>query len=287
MSAAVLPSLALTIVVAMLATAVPATASETVTFQGAPIEPTAFQKRRAQARGEVLAAKPGITLTARLSKPTGAGPHPAVLLLASADGVQASHRAWAEALAGWGYVALVIESLKSRDGAAGRDGHSVDVEGDAYDAFAFLAGLDYVDRRRIGLLGFSLGATRLFPIMASPSARRPEAVRFSAGVGLYPECGAGLRFDAPILLLAGDSDPLISLGACQRLAANAADLGNDLRLEVYAGATHFFDDPKYDKTVARPGTAPLPPFYGKSSYDATAHAKALAQTRAFFDRHLK
>lgn len=264
-----------------------AKANEVVTFQGAPIQPTEFQQRRAKAKGEVLAPKPGITLTAHLSKPDGAGPHPAVLLLASADGVQASHLAWAEALADWGYVGLVIESLKSRGFAQGRDGHSVDVEGDAYDAFAYLAGLGFVDGKRIGLLGFSLGATRLFPIMASPSSRRPDGVAFAAGVGLYPECGAGLRFDAPILLLAGDSDPLISLGACRRLATDAVDLGNDLRLEVHAGAAHFFDDPRYDKTVAHAGTAPLPPLYEKSAYDAAAHARALDQTRAFFDRHLQ
>ena len=264
-----------------------AAASETVTFEGAAVEPTAFQKRRAQAKGEVLAARPGVTLTARLSKPAGAGPHPAVVVLASAGGADSSHQDWAAALAEWGYVALLVESLKSRDGAQGRDGYFVDVEGDAYDAFRYLADLAFVDRRRIGLLGFSLGATRLFPILASPPTRRPEGVRFSAGVGLYPECGAGQRFDAPILLLAGDSDPMISLGACQRLAEEAIALGNDLRLEVLAGATHFFDNPTYDKAVARPGTAPLPPLYGKSAYDPAAHGKALAQTRAFFDLHLR
>jgi poly(3-hydroxybutyrate) depolymerase len=48
---------------------------------------------------------------AELWRPAGADPFPAVLVLHGCGGVEDNDRTWASRLAGWGYMALVVDSF--------------------------------------------------------------------------------------------------------------------------------------------------------------------------------
>ncbi len=115
--------------------------------------------------GNVLGG--ALTLTGRLKKPEGDGPFPAIVLLHGCGGIQANrdHR-WAERLAGWGYVTLQADSFRPRGLSnvctySGRD--STDIlqkrVTDAYDAKRYLAGLPFVDRSRVAVMGWSHGGS--------------------------------------------------------------------------------------------------------------------------------
>ena len=83
--------------------------------------------------------------------------------------------------------------------------------------------------------------------MAGP---RPEAGRRVQGrARLLPGCGLQDRFKdgylpyAPTLVLSGDADEEVSTERCVRLVAASRAKGGDIRITVYPGATHDFDDP--------------------------------------------
>ena len=82
-----------------------------------------------------------------LTKPKGAGPFPAVVLLHTCLGLPANRRSIGDSLAAWGYVALFVDDF----GARGlKETCTVDFPqgvADAYGALGFLAGSPLSTRR--------------------------------------------------------------------------------------------------------------------------------------------
>lgn len=120
-------------------------AAETVSFPGTT----------KTAKGEL------VTLTGQLTKPEGNGPFPAVVLLHGCSGINMFPDAWSERLANWGYVAFMVDSFGPRGFKEictnlFRVHHPLRVQ-DAYDALSYLSALPFVDRNRIGLMGWSHG----------------------------------------------------------------------------------------------------------------------------------
>ena len=70
----------------------------------------------APASAEALVRFPsaGDPIQGYLTKPKGAGPFPAVVLLHSCLGLPANRRAMADTFAGWGYVALFVDDFATR-----------------------------------------------------------------------------------------------------------------------------------------------------------------------------
>jgi dienelactone hydrolase len=265
-----------------------AEAGAIVKFQSAPVHPSPFKVKRAKAKGIVLKPKPGIELIGILSRPKIKGPHPAVIILVSGDGLQDSHLVWGETLANWGYVGLVVDSFGSRGGTDYRNTAAVDIPADSYSAFSYLHGLKFVNGQKIAVLGFSLGGSRLFTILDNSNAGRPEDIHFKAGIAVYPNCVTGKQYAAPILILAGDNDPLMTLEICKAVYAQSRQHGNVVSLQIYPGATHFFDNPNYSKNLAqRYKNATLPLWFRKNHYNEEAHRDALDRAKEFLDQHLK
>jgi len=199
-----------------------------------------------------------------LARPEGPGRFPAVVVLHGCAGFGAAEVAWADRLAGWGYVALAVDSFGPRK-LAGDCGQMPYQAIDAYLAADRLSREAFVDPDRMALLGRSAGGTAALMdaergnVFAAP---RPRA--FRAAIALDPDCGAvsGVM-TMPTLVLIGQHDgqrdgtarggPQVgaaSADACRAMADGRTVIGANrepgdrsmVRLTVYPAPAHATDD---------------------------------------------
>jgi dienelactone hydrolase len=225
-----------------------------------------------------------LNLTGRLNKPEGDGPFPAVVLLHGCGGIQPKrdHR-WAERLSGWGYVTLQADSFRPRGLSSvctysGTD--SVDIVQkrveDAYDARRYLAGLPFVDKTRIAVMGWSHGGMTTLQTLY-----RKTDDPFRAAIAFYPSCRRTLAgLNAPLLILIGEVDDWSSAGRC--MSAMPKDkTASEVILKVYPGAYHGFDRMGANADV-RGATG-----MHHLQYQPEAEADSIIRVKTFFEKHLK
>lgn len=187
------------------------------------------------------AASPAATsIEGYLTKPKGTGPFPAVVLLHSCLGLPSDRGSIGSMLAGWGYVALFVDDFTTRGLS---DTCAVDFpEGlaDAFGGLAFMTTLPYVDKTRIAAIGYSQGADTALKLAALGTASA-----FKAVAALYPPCGnrPDAQLQLPTLILVGAADTVTPASYCQQLAGNQSTA--EIKLVVYPGAGHVFDDPAF------------------------------------------
>lgn len=171
-------------------------AAELAGFKAPPRpQDTAAEAALASYRPEAVrianTAAPGVTLAGLFTKPAGAGPFPAVALVAGSgaqtrDENAAGHRIFlvlADALNRRGIAVLRYD--KRGVGQSSGDFKSAttaDFASDAEAAFRYLSGRPDVDRRRIGLIGHSEGGV-IAPIVAVDDPRAAFVV-LMAGPGV-------------------------------------------------------------------------------------------------------
>jgi dienelactone hydrolase len=239
-----------------------AEADEIVTFKGPRTENGAF-----------------LTLTGQLTRPKGAGPFPAVVLLHGCSGLNRFYHVWAERLEGWGYVALRVDSFGPRGAMSCNDFEQLlelpeKRTQDAYAAKSFLSGLSYVDRNRIGVMGWSHGG---WTVLATLNAGETEVSPFKAAVALYPFCGEPLKkLNAPLLILTGELDDRCPARLCaSRMPAKKTE--HEIILKIYPGAYHCFDWEGVDMD-----------YMGhRLLYHPVAAADARVRVREFLAKYLK
>lgn len=213
----------------------------------------------------------GPPLLGYLARPAGPGPFPAVVELHGCGGMSAHDVALAAMLRSWGYVALVLDSL----GGANTCQHPGGALGEAFDAYAslrYLSGRAFVDRRRIAVLGKSMGGVAVLQIVERGLMEQLFPEHFRAAVAYYPQCryASGIMI-VPTLILVGDRDDWAPAQACRAMLARRAGKGAPVRLVVLRGATHAFDFPE-----------PRRRYLGHLlEYDPDATRAAAAQARAF------
>ncbi|MEH6475883.1 MAG: dienelactone hydrolase family protein [Sneathiella sp.] len=262
-------------------------AQEIISFPSASTPISPFKLKKAKANGITLTPKPGIQLIGHLFRPTTNTPRPAVIILVSADGLQPSHLNWAKLIADWGYVALVIDSFRSRGGTDATDTPSVGMPADAMNGARYLKSLDFVNDREIGLLGFSMGASRLFSILGKTGENKSAEGTFKSGIAFYPNCISDMALQVPFLVFAGDKDDLMSFGSCEAALNEAPKYENDISLTVYLGATHFFDNPNYSKDIVTASKKASPPIYFSTNhYDLAAHEDSIVKVQHFLKKHM-
>jgi dienelactone hydrolase len=201
-------------------------------------------------------------LTGFLFRPTGAGPFPAIVALHGCSGPGAAsrelskrHADWAERLVRAGYVVLMPDSFGSRGakslcGTRDRVVRPAERADDARGAAAWLAARPFVERGRIGALGWSNGGSTVLHLVA----REGVGAAFAAAVAFYPGCRvplkqAGWSARIPLLIQHGDADDWTPIAPCRQLAGSSK-----VRLIAYPGAFHDFDAPDMKLHVRR-GTA--------------------------------
>ena len=213
------------------------------------------------------------------NKPNGAGPFPAVVLLHTCGGVQPHLFEWMRVLESNGYASVAVDSFTPRGAGACRlpTYYPASVDEFAEDAIAALDSLRKrpdIDPRRIGVMGFSYGASVALRL-ASPRYHRGMN-RFAAAVSFYPVCTLftpgelrprddHLRADVntPTLILMGadDNDTPGAVASCiSRVASLRAD-GRPIDIKVYPNAGHVFDANNPEAT--RAATRDLLEFLGR------------------------
>lgn len=206
----------------------------------------------------------GGTLNARLFRPPGEGPFPAVVALHGCSGpynqrgdLSARHLDWAERLAADGFMVLLPDSFGSRGLGAQclvRDRlvrPSRERVADARAARAYLQGRADVDPRRVSLLGWSNGGSTTLWAVAKhiePADGQPD---FQAAIAFYPGCRTVLdkatkgewASRVPLLILIGEADSWTPVAPCRELVALAQRSGQRIRIVTYPNAVHDFDHP--------------------------------------------
>jgi dienelactone hydrolase len=222
------------------------------------------------------------SITGYLSRPTGAGPFPAVLVLHGCDGFRPLETSTVDELAGLGYVGLAIDTLKPQgltnacSSTAPAARASV---GYAISALAWLRQQSYVEPDRLGVIGFSMGAIAALGVVDPFIAARPPIPGLRAVVAYYPACdGRDGDVTAPLLILNGSADDWIPPATCQAMASKADAAKRPVQIVTYQGATHEFNQPS-DHTRIYDGHTLI--------YDPTATADADARVKAFLARYLK
>jgi len=210
----------------------------------------------------------GTVLRAHWLPAEGAERRPAVLALHGCGGLYAKggslaerYRETAERLHAAGYAVLMPDSFGSRGlreicQTRYRE-RSVDVAQrvqDARAALAWLAAQPQVDARRIGVLGWSNGATTTLNLLEQRRTHPEPGEPAIAGAAVfYPGCGPLAKRQAvleaaPLVMLLGALDDWTPAQPCVDFARSlqARGGGGDITVHVYEDSYHGFD-----------GTAPV------------------------------
>jgi len=237
-------------------------------------------------------------------RPEGAGPFPAIVLLHGCHGVSASTHQWGRWFRDHGYVALIVDSWTPRgfsDGCipSAPDPPSTERFDDAIGALRLLHERPYVNRARIGAIGWSNGGVFAMAAVNGPSLERarkrgvtiPEP-GFAAGVGVYPGGCASLVKELsvrPLLILIGAADDWTRPGPCVDLVESQRARGGDVSIVLYPRAYHYFDvegQPLTELTDVVNKNRPGECCGATVGYDPDAAAAAFRRVADFFGRYL-
>lgn len=203
-------------------------------------------------------------LEARLYKPEGSGPFPAIVGLHGCSGRDFQRRDtpfrnyadWGERLSRLGYVVLLPDSFRPRGVMEVCTQSPQPVSAfrhrprDAFGALAWLQQQNYVQRDRVFLMGWSHGGVTVLAtlrIIKDETLRARAGGDFRAAVALYPGCGVQLRSRwrtrTPLLILSGGEDDWTPAAPCRELAERSRGDGQPVTYVEYPGAHHGFDGP--------------------------------------------
>jgi dienelactone hydrolase len=205
-----------------------------------------------------------LPIVAKIYRPQGPGPFPAVVLLHGCEGVSKLNDRWARWLRERGYVALVVDSWTPRGltqtcSFSIPDVPSTERLDDAIGALRYLHAMPGIDRRRIAIMGWSNGGVFSLASVNGPTLARAAArgvtvpePGFAAAIGVYPGGCRSLtneRFVRPVLILSGEADDWTPAADCVAMTRAMRSKGADIRLEIFPGAYHYFDVEGLARTV--------------------------------------
>jgi len=230
--------------------------------------------------------EPTQTISGVLATPKGEGPFPAVVLLHHCGGlVDQIIVDWPNYLTGLGYVTLSVDSLGPRGLSrcqGSRRPSNIERTQDAYGAVDYLASLPYIDKERIGVMGFSLGGITI-DYFVGQGYKTPSGLNFKAAVSLYGRCTNMYGFASyppeiikiiPTMVIHGELD-IRRLDVCKATVGRSPYIKVHLLPDTY----HAFDDKRWGEVTDDPFGNPM-------KYSGKATKKARELTKAFFAEHL-
>ena len=183
------------------------------------------------------ANKEATPLEGYVMRPAGPGPFPAVVALHGCGGLwgrtsgelNKRHADWGERLVQAGYLVLFPDSFNPRGvtsvcNAANRVVAPPGRAHDAIGAAQWLAAQPFVDKARIGALGWSNGGSTVLHLVA----RKNASPAFAAAVAFYPGCrvlNERRQWEPriPLLIQIGEADDWTPAAPCKELVARHKD----------------------------------------------------------------
>lgn len=193
-----------------------------------------------------------LTMRGFYAKPKGSGPFPAVVILQSCGGSSPALSTWADKFNEWGYASFIVQSLESRGSRTCVYPYKFwemnsAVASDAYGALEHLQKKPEIDKNKIAVIGFSMGALAInWNIL---SASRPQN-DFIATISFYGKCPIGSMSGVRVVpnLQVSASLDVNHYPSCE--GVQRSGLGPNYRFLGLQGVHHAFDDPaasgKYD-----------------------------------------
>lgn len=179
-------------------------------------------------------------------------PLPAVILLHGASGVGGGHLIYgmAEALAETGLAVFAVHYFDAIP-RANRAGISRYFERDEIieDAIDYVSSLHFIDRNRIGLFGYSLGAFQALERAHKDS--RVRAVVAAAGGLDGRRSRDHIGSMPPTLILHGDRDGIVSVRRAHHVAQVLEAIGAPYELEITQGTAHVPRGQAFDFWMSR------------------------------------
>jgi len=223
----------------------------------------------------------GAKMRCYVSAPESGGPHPAIIVIQHAGGVDTFVQGMAERFAGEGYVAVAPdlyhrEDPDTSDDPLTRMGRLRDatIIADVNAAIDHARALPEADAERLGITGYCMGG-RVTYLMAAVNPHLKAAVDCWGG-NVFVPWGEGpspfelsQRISCPLLGLFGEEDPNPSPADVATIDAELTRLGKPHEFHTYPGAGHAFMNA------------------GRPSYREEAARDAWEKTVAFFARYLK
>ena len=232
-------------------------------------------------------------LKGRLTKPTGDGPFPAVVMLLDKEMRNAGDYQWEEKLRDWGYVTLLVDTLGSRGIAlydnkpALNDMHIIwelfsSRADDAFDAKNYLAGLPFVNPNKIAVIGWGLAS---YAVYIHILKNKKDA--FQAAVGMYGCRNELTGFNAPLMLLTGEGPSKKRGDDCRKQMVPPEKNIYEVLLKVYPVGYQGFDFA---------GSRYIKAYFGHEEhqhelwtlkYDQSAAEDSTIQVKKFLEKYLK
>ena len=217
-------------------------------------------------------------LRGKLTKPSGDGPFPAVVLLHGCSGPIERDFGWISKLRRWGYVSLMVNSFRTRGKSnLCAPGQSLIIRPsrrakDAYGAKLYLESLPFVDPNRIAVMGWSHGG---MSTLEAVQINEPSSSPFQAAVAFYPYCHRLYIPNSPLLVLIGEKDDWTPANLCE-FYIKPKEGWPEIVLKVYPDAYHGFDSPSR-------GHYYMGHWIGRNS---TAASDSYERVRAFLEKYL-
>lgn len=227
----------------------------------------------------------GVTLRGELAVPTGAGPHPGLLVMHDAHGIGSLVRRRSLELAAQGYVAFAPDMF-----GGGRRFENAREAGvllkalyekpqrlrdRVLTALKVLNAQSQTDASRIGALGFCFGGQCVLEL-ARGGADVKAVVSFHGLLKTPMPAQPGV-VKAKVLALTGKQDPYAPPGDVEAFQKEMEAAGVDLHLTVYGQGYHAFSEPEAVQMTNIPGVR-YDPLLAKLSWsEATAFVDAVVK----------
>jgi carboxymethylenebutenolidase len=195
-----------------------------------------------------------------LVRPDDAGRHPGVVVIQEWWGLEEHIKEVARRFAREGFVAVAPDLYHGRVAtepdearklamAMNREQAAKDLDG----AIAYLRGLDMVEPKRVGMIGFCMGGSLALLMACRNTNVGAAAVFYGGNMGDLDDVK---NLHCPLFAAYGEDDQSIPLDRIEALRRTLADAGRQFEIKVYPAAPHsFFNDtrPSYRAEAAEDG----------------------------------